>query len=391
MTDMPNQAFPELPEPAMPPAPRQRSRHLIGLSVTAAAALAVGATVGTLTYHNTGGTGTTTATSTSALSTAQIAQRTDPGLVDVISTLGYQHNAAEGTGIVLTSNGEILTNNHVVEGATSVSVRDVGNGRTYSASVVGYDEKDDVAVLQLKDASGLTIAATGDSSTVAAGDKVVALGNAGGKDGTPIVAAGQVTKLDQSITASDESSGTSEQLTGMIETNANIQPGDSGGALVNQYGQVVGMNTAASSGYSFTNGYGDPAGAAPQTQGFAIPIDKALTIAKEITSGQSSDRVHIGATAFMGVSLSTASASSGFGPANGAYVQGTVAGLPASKAGLVQGDTITSVAGQSVTSEGSVQSVLEQYHPGNKIAVTYIDANGNSHTVTVTLAAGPSA
>ena len=153
---------------------------------------------------------------------------------------------ALGTGIVLTSNGEILTNNHVINGATSVSVTDIGNGKTYKATVVGYDVSQDIAVLQLSGASGLTTASTGDSSSVSVGDSVVALGNAGGVGGTPWVAAGSVTALNQSITASDESSGSSERLTGLIETNADIQAGDSGGPLVNSHGQVIAMDTAAS-------------------------------------------------------------------------------------------------------------------------------------------------
>lgn len=394
----------ENPEPPMPPAPPRRKRHIVGLSVTAAAALAMGATVGTLALNHSGGNGTATATSTTVLTTAQIAARVDPGLVDVISTLGYQQATAEGTGIVLTSNGEILTNNHVVNGATSVKVRDVGNGKTYTAKVVGYDEKDDVAVLQLENASGLTVASTGDSSTATVGSKVVALGNAGGKNSTPVVAAGAVTALNQSITASDESSGTSEQLTGLIETNADIQAGDSGGALANQYGQVIGMNTAASSGYSISP-YGQSNGsAASQTQGYAIPINKALSIAKQIESGQSSSTVHIGATAFLGVGLATSgSSSNGYGSGgygypgsgqqttSGAYVQQVESGTPAASAGLTAGDTITSLAGQSVTSESDVQSVLEKYHPGDKISISWDDTSGSSHTATITLATGPTA
>src|SRR6266705_5716268 len=181
--------------------------------------------------------------SSTVLTTSQIAARTDPGLVDVVTTLGYQHARAAGTGLVLTSSGEVLTNDHVIDGATSIKVTDVGNGRTYAASVVGYDKSDDIAVLQLKNASGLTTVSLGDSSQVKSGDKVVALGNAGGKGGAPSVAAGKVTALNQAITASDEGGGSAEHLTGMIETNANIQPGDSGGALVNAAGQVVGINT----------------------------------------------------------------------------------------------------------------------------------------------------
>ena len=211
-------------------------------------ALAAGAALGGLigsTNHT--ATGHTTATSQTALSASQIAARVDPGLVDVISTDGYQQATSEGTGIVLTSTGEVLTNNHVINGATSIKVVDVGNGKTYTAAVVGYDATQDVAVLQLQGASGLTTASLGDSSSVQTGDSVVALGNAGGKGGTPSVATGSVTALNQSITASDDLSGVSEQLTGLIETNADIQPGDSGGSLVNAYGEVIGMDTAASS------------------------------------------------------------------------------------------------------------------------------------------------
>src|SRR5207302_1093990 len=159
------------------------------------------------------------------------------------------------------------------------------------------DASRDVAVIQLQNASGLTTANLGDSSSVQAGDTVTALGNAGGKGGTPSVATGTVTALNQGITASDEGSGAnSEQLTGLIETNADIQPGDSGGALVNSFGQVIGMNTAASSGTQFQSQSGQPA-----EQAYAIPIDKAESIAKQIEAGQGSSTVHIGATAFLGI------------------------------------------------------------------------------------------
>ncbi|MGH3214293.1 MAG: S1C family serine protease, partial [Trebonia sp.] len=243
--------------PVPEPPRRSRSRHALGLTATAVVALAVGAGAGIgLSQGGSTPTGNATATSKTMLTTSQIASRVDPGLVDVTSTLGYEQATAMGTGIVLTSNGEILTNNHVVNGATSVSVRDIGNGKTYKATVVGYDESHDVAVLQLSGASGLTTATTGNSSTVKVGDDVVGLGNAGGAGGTPSVAAGNVTALNQSITASDEGSGSSEQLSGLIETNANIQPGDSGGPLVNSYGQIIGMDTAASSSGGSGSGSG---------------------------------------------------------------------------------------------------------------------------------------
>ena len=147
---------------------------------------------------------------------------------------------------MLTSTGEILTNNHVIDGATSISVTDVGNGKTYKATVVGYDKSHDIAVLQLQGASGLKTAKIGDSSKATVGESVVAIGNAGGTGGTPSAAGGSIVALNQQITASDELGGASEQLTGLIEVNADVQPGDSGGSLVDSAGQVIGIDTAAS-------------------------------------------------------------------------------------------------------------------------------------------------
>jgi S1-C subfamily serine protease len=229
--------------------PRHRRMAVI------AAVAAVGLVAGGAGYHfaNAGSAGSASA-STTALTTSQIANKVDPGLVDIVSTLGDQNAEAAGTGQIVTSSGEVLTNNHVIDGATSIKATDIGNGRTYTAKVVGYDKSDDVAVIQLQGASGLTTVSFGDSSQVTVGQSAVALGNAGGKGGTPSVATGTVTALNQSITASDEGSGSSENLTGMIETNANIQPGDSGGPLVNSAGQVIGIDTAASSASGSSSG-----------------------------------------------------------------------------------------------------------------------------------------
>lgn len=314
------------------------------------------------------------------LTAAQIASQTDPALVDVMTTLGYQNGSAAGTGMVLTPNGEVLTNNHVVEGATSIKVRDVGNGRTYTARVVGYSEKNDVAVLQLSGASGLRTVKTGDSGSVKVAQHVVALGNAEGKNGTPSVATGTVTGLDATITASDQGSGTTEQLTGMIRTNAGIQPGDSGGPLVNSSGQVVGMDTAASSssGQIGTT-------AAQTTEAFSIPINKALSIANQIEAGKASSTVHIGATAFLGVEVS----STGFSGGNGVTITGTVPGTAAANAGLAAGDTILSVDGHSVTSGSDLQSVIAGHHPGDKVTVVWQDQFGQTHSSQVTLSQGP--
>jgi S1-C subfamily serine protease len=373
-----------------PPPPPRRGRRR-ALAVTAVGALVAGGITGGLIGGLGGSTAdTVTATSKTALSASQIASRVDPALVDIVSTDGYQGASSAGTGIVLTSDGEVLTNNHVAEGATSIKATDVGNGRTYTAKVVGYDASHDVAVLQLQGASGLTTASIGSSSTVTAGDKVTGLGNAGGKGGTPSVASGTVTALNQSITASDELSGTSERLTGLIQTNANIQPGDSGGALVNSFGQVIGMNTAASSGYQFQAMTG-------QEQAYAIPINEALSIASQIEKGVSSGDVHIGATAFLGVGLSgSQSGFGGFGNGNGngnsgAVVGQVVSGSPAAKAGLTEGDEITSIGGQQVSAAEDVAHALVKHHPGDSVSVTWLDQTGQSHTANVTLATGPTA
>ena len=178
------------PAPAGSPRPRGRL-----LAITATAALVAGAGA---TWAATAGAG-----APSTLTTSQIVAKTRPGVVDVVSTLGFRGATAAGTGIVLTSSGEVLTNNHVIDGATAIKVRDVGNGRVYTASVAGYDAAHDIAVLRLNGASGLETADLGNSSQVRTGQKVVAMGNAGGRNGAPSVATGRVTGLEESITASD--------------------------------------------------------------------------------------------------------------------------------------------------------------------------------------------
>jgi S1-C subfamily serine protease len=342
-----------------------------------------------------GNTGSGSSGGTGPSDASSIASKVDPGLVDIDTSLGYQSEQAAGTGIVLTSSGEILTNNHVIDGATSISVTDVGNGKTYTASVVGYDRQKDVAVLQLHGASGLQTATIGDSSKVSVGQNVVGIGNAGGTGGTPSFAGGTVTALNQSITASDEGDGTSEQLTGLIETNADIQAGDSGGSLVNGSGQVIGMDTAASAGFSFQNGNG--AGG----QGYAIPINAALSIAKAIEAGNASTTVHVGATGFLGVEIEADSgqggqSNNGFGfggntapTQSGATVAGVVTSSPAQEAGLAQGDVITRVNSTTVTSAEGVTDALETLHPGDKVTLTWTDTSGNSQSASVTLTSGP--
>jgi S1-C subfamily serine protease len=322
-----------------------------------------------------------------ALTASQIASHVDPGLVDVVSTLGYQQSEAAGTGLVLTPSGEVLTNNHVIEGATSITVTDVGSGRSYQATVVGYDQSKDIAVLQLQGASGLQTVSLGNSDTAAIGQAVVGIGNAGGAGGTPSVASGQITALGQSITASDAGSGTSEQLTGLIEDNADIQPGDSGGPLVNTAGQVIGIDTAAST----ATGFQFQTQQSQATQAFAIPINEALSIAHQIMASDASSTVHIGSTGFLGVEVMSASnaADQGIQAGSGAVVAGVLPGSAAEGAGITAGDVITSVDGQSVSSPSALQSAMEQHHAGDTVTLGWTDQSGQSHSATVTLAAGP--
>ncbi len=336
-----------------------------------------------------GGQGDTPPGSGAPANVGAIAAKVDPALVDVNVQFGYQNVGGAGTGIVLTPTGEVLTNNHVIDGATSISVTDIGNGQTYSATVVGYDNTHDMAVLQLRGASGLRTAAIS-SSGPTVGEPVVAIGNAGGAGGTPTAAGGSVTAVDQSITASDSLDGTNEQLSGLIETNADVQSGDSGGSLVNADGQVVGMDTAASSGFSFQS-------QSSGTQGFAIPISQAVSTVRQIETGDGTTVIHVGATAFLGVTVSgSGSSGNGFGnppgqgsSVPGAVISGLVNGGAAQAAGLQTGDVITSLAGQTVDSASALSKILVSYHPGDMVELGWTDTAGQPHTATIDLGSGP--
>jgi S1-C subfamily serine protease len=323
---------------------------------------------------------------------AKIATSVDPGLVDINTTLSYQQSAAAGTGMVISSNGLVLTNNHVIDGATSISVRDVATGQVYAATVVGYDQSSDVALLQLKNAFGLSTVTT-NTKGVTKGESIVGIGNAGGVGGTPSYAAGNVVAKDQSITAGDSENPTgSETLNGMIEINAGIQAGDSGGALVNAKGQVVGMDTAASS----SNGPVFNSDSSTTAQAFAIPIGSALAIASSIEQGNSSSTVHIGATAFIGIDVNATSSNQFSGVGNGSpgstsgvTIAQTVAGGPAATSALSAGDVIVSVNGQSVTTVTSLDNILSTLTPGNSVHIDYTNTNGTRASLELTLGSGP--
>jgi S1-C subfamily serine protease len=355
--------------------------------------------------------------SAAPLNQAAVEAKVKPGLVDVDATLRYQDESAEGTGMILSPAGLVLTNNHVIDGATSVVVTLAGSRAVYQARVVGYDQADDVALLQLSGAAGLTSASFGNSAQVSLGTPVLALGNAGGRGGvTP--ARGVIDGLNRSIQASDEGSGTTEDLNHMLQTNAGIQQGDSGGALVNNAGQVIGMITAANTG----------AGPSAGTAGFAIPIDSALAIARQIAAGQASSRVYIGTPGFLGVVAAQSNSPDPRGQAfdeqqlarggrgrpggngaaclapgqpprgvpasiapvsTGTLILGTLCGAAVTGDGLAPGDVITSVDGQAVTTPDSLTNITARYHPGTVVSVTWEGVDGIRHTTSVTLGTGP--
>ena len=296
----------------------------------------------------------------------------EPGLVLIDTDLSLQGAIGAGTGIVLSPGGEVLTNNHVVEGATQITATDSGTGRTYPATVVGYDHNHDIAVLQLQGASGLPTAPLGNSSQVRVGEPVLAIGNAGGKglgraDGT-------VTAMGQTVVASDELTA-SEKLNGLIETNANIQPGDSGGPLVNDSGQIIAIDTAASDNHRGASRSG--------AEGFAIPIDTALSVARQIESGSSASSIHVGQSAMLGVGVGSGLRGGGL------PVSEVLRGSPAEQVGLAPGDVITRFDGKTVNSDTTLTDLLDQHYPGNVVSVTWLNQIGQPKNAAVTLMPGP--
>ena len=420
---------------ATPPPPHSRFGRF--LAYVAVAVLAAGAGAGaaiTLNHSGSGGSAASSANSglggsaanpfgdgnganpgsgpsvPSSLNVQELQNKVDPGIVDVTSQLKYNDATAEGTGMIISSSGLVLTNNHVIDQATSVSATLVESGRTYTAKVVGYDSTDDVALLQLVGASGLPTVTLGDSAKVTVGEAVLGLGNAGGRGGVPSTAPGTVSATGRTIKASDQGSNTTETLHNMFQTDAPIQEGDSGGPLVNAAGQVIGMDTAANT----TSGFGQ---AASGTTGFAIPINGAQSIATQISGGHASTTVHIGLGGFMGISVAdpskgcstvpggTGSSGSGAGTtpgsgtgttpgsgtgtspvSSGALVCQVIPGTPAENSSLTGGDVITSVNGQAVSSANSLTGITADTHPGDQLSVVYVDPAGTHHTTTLTLA-----
>jgi S1-C subfamily serine protease len=405
--------------------PRRRRRGLaivVGVAVLAAAAGAGSAVALNNNQNSTGvssndvpnpasnsnGSGNTSA----SLNDTAVAAKVEPGVVDITSTLNYQQETAEGTGMVLSSDGLVLTNNHVIDGATAIKATLVTSGKQYTAKVVGYDATGDVALLQLQNASNLKKVTVGNSSQVTLGQAVLAIGNAGGQGGSPTVAPGIINATNRSITAGDEGSNTTETLHGMLQTSAQIQAGDSGGPLANAAGKVIGMDTAASSSGSSSS--------STSVMGYAIPINTALAIAHQIAENKASSTVHIGLPAFIGVGVSDPSqgcstSSGGFGgsgsgsgsggtggtgglgsgsgsgstTSSGALICDVYQNTPAAQSGLAVNDVITAVNGKKVASENALTQIMTGYKPGQTIKITYQNTSGSSQTASVKLVEGP--
>jgi S1-C subfamily serine protease len=366
--------------------------------------------------------------------TQAVINAVSPGIVDVISTPSYQPGGTlEGTGMVVSSNGLVLTNNHVVEGTSHEQAKIANTGQTYNVTVLGTDATDDVALLKLDGASNLKTVPLGDSGTARAGQAVVALGNAEGQDGKPIVVTGTITDTNRSIQASDAGAGTTENLHGMLQTNAPIVEGDSGGALASTEGKVIGMNTAANTGTT---------GAPGSSTGFAIPINRAMSIAHQIESGSTAGGIQQGYPAFLGVTVASsksgpstssspqqqlqqlkeqarAGQSQGLGGlpgaggsssggshgclstdqasapssvpdvSSGVLVGGVLCGTPVDQAGMTSGAVITAIDGNAITSPASLTKDLGNYRPGETVSVSWVSKDGQHHTSSMKLAPGP--
>jgi S1-C subfamily serine protease len=380
-----------------PPPPRRpaRPRVLFGVAAALVVALALGGGIGIgwtlarvlvgqqaslLPGSSTGGTGNggSGGPLTGPSGRTDQGQNATPSLsgaeaaiVDINTTVAGG-GAAAGTGMVLTSGGEVVTNNHVVDGATSLSVTIPSTGRTYDARVLGVDPTADVALIQLTGASGLKTVKIASASAVKVGASVIAIGNALGQGGPPSVTEGSITALDQAITASEDN-GTSEHLTGLIESDAPISPGDSGGALVDSNGQVVGMITAGQ-----TRGFRS----STSDIGYAVPAPTAIGVVNQIRSGRSTSQVIIGGGAgYIGVQVRDSD--------SGVQVVGVESGSPAEQAGITAGSIITAINGTSVSDSQTMGNLIHQHQPGQTITVAWTDQAGTSHSASVTLESGP--
>jgi S1-C subfamily serine protease len=355
-----------------------------------------------------------THTASRPLSDAVIRARIEPSVVDVTGTLTYDDETAAGTGFVIDARtGLILTNNHVIRDATSVTVTVPATGQSYPADIVGVDVAADVAVLQISPVAGLPAAPLGDSTTVTAGARVMSFGNQAGAGGSPAVAPGVITGTGRTIQADDGAAGFSETLHGMLATTAQIEPGDSGGPLADSSGTVIGVDTAA--------------GTSGADTGYAIPINNAMAAERQITGRQQGQGISLGVGGFLGVIVGSGTAHSpavqqaqersvAAGAANssssprciptqeavtapatiapapvGALVVGVLCGTGAATAGIAPGDVITTADGHQVQSAAALTAIVAGCPPGTVVPVTWVSTAGHSRTSLVRLGPAPAA
>ena len=400
------------PGPPGPP-PRRRGRAVVALVLAALVLVASGIGIGwgltTGRAHNAtgrsvpapgnvpvrpgedGGDGSQPGSETvSGIDVEAVTGEVDPAMVNIDTEIGTAIpgtsggllGRAAGTGMILTSGGLVLTNNHVIRGATSIEVTIQGRSGTATANVVGVAPAADVALLQIDGVSGLPTITAADTSNLTVGQPVVAIGNAYGEGGEPASAAGNITALEQTITARDSGSD-AERLSGLIEADTPIAPGESGGALADARGDVVGMITAASRFAPYSQ---------PSTDAYAISIEDALSIVDRIRSGDATAQIIIGPTGFLGVQirdLTEAAASRlGLHATAGALVVNALAGGPAAGAGMRSGSAITRIDGTAIDSPETLGTVLHGTKPGQAVSVTWEDGSG-THTATITLITAP--
>jgi putative serine protease PepD len=359
------------PNPASyPPAPA-RQRSWLAAVVAAAVLAGAGAGAGVSALMHDSSTRTVTVPSASSRNSSVIAQPSDVQgiLAKVGPAVAYVRtqnfspgtffpSGGAGTGIVLTPDGQLLTNAHVVSGATSIKVTIGSDTQSHDATVMGVDTTHDLALVKINGVSNLPVAQLGSSSDLKVGDSVIAIGNALNLQGGMTVTEGIVSALNRSIDAGGGATSQSESLSGLIQTDAAINPGNSGGPLVNAAGQVVGINTATS---------GDA-----QNIGFAIAIDNAKPVIDNLRKGggstSSGASAQQGNGAFLGVSVTDGQ--------NGALVQDVDPSAPAGRAGIRQGDEIVSLGGQSVQSADDLTSAMQSHKPGDKVTITFLRGQG---------------
>lgn len=306
------------------------------------------------------------------LHTDEVVRTLSPVLVNITAT-ARSFGAAAGSGIVLTGDGQVLTSHHVVKGAKTVQVSRVTDGTVYTAQVVGYDARADIALLSLTGATGLTSARIGSSADLRVRDEVLAIGNAGGS-GDPTAVTGRISDLNSTIMAVNEQDFSRQALTGMLEIEAPVSSGQSGGALADHTGAVVGVIAAAS---------GDrdpPPGAVDDPpNGYAVPIDAAMRIVRQIRSGTPTESVHIGPPATLGVVISDASP-------RGARIDMAIPGLPGQSAGLASGEIVTSIDGRAVTSARALRTAIDTRRPAEVVRLGVLETDGDKRVVSVRLA-----